>query len=204
MIKFLLAIIFIISSVFAGEVDVLKHKFFANVTPAISKKVKHLENVDKSFNGAIVFLTQPSKMAKVKVMTGDPEADVKDRKSKFVFLPNYPRALEKFEQSVDKYSNPLSAYIAMYIIKTKIPARNTRELIYKRKYAELLYKNTKLCSAYIDYANILSRGTATPPDLQKALKVLNNSGNCIASASDWEKRVIGMKKLRLKRLLGLL
>ena len=142
---------------FAGqEVQELDNNFFKIVkSNEIATYVKNLKNTDKFYKNAIEYLTNKNKMATTKITVGDPE-DKHKLKDKNILIPNYVDALKMFRISVDKYNNPLSAYIALYIIKTKIPAIKYEEIKYKRKYIELLYKTTNSCSSYIDYADAIS------------------------------------------------
>jgi len=182
------------SFLFAGaEVASLTNSFNSVANKNILNKMHNLKQNDENFIKAIDYLTKDDLMAKAKIKIGDPESK-EPQKEKIIKLPNYPDALKEFKKSVDKYNNPLSAYIALQIIKTKIPAIKMEDIKYKRKYIELLYKTTHSCSTYIDYADVLLNGIAGSVDIVKAKEVLDSTDKCLNSASDWEKSIIQMKK----------
>jgi len=192
--KILLLCLLLASLLFAeNEVRLLTKSFNSVANKNILNEMHNIKQNDKHFFKAIDYLTQENLMAKTKVSVGDPESK-EPTKDKFIKLPNYLDALKEFKQSVDKYNNPLSAYIALQIIKTKIPAIKMEDIKYKRKYIELLYKTTHSCSAYIDYADVLLNGIAGSVDIAKAKEVLDSTDKCINNASDWEKSIIQMKK----------
>lgn len=205
-----LIFVFISLSIYllANETTVLKTRFYSNVNQNVEQQIKNIVKKDKYYHLAIEYLTEPSMTINRKFITNDPEEledlSKEERKAKIrtktVSLPNYPAALKEFQKSVNAYSNPLSAYIAMYIIKTKIPARTIKEIKMKRKYSELLYKTTHLCSAYIDYSDILMNGIGGKTNLDKAYAVLKEAKKCYPSASDWQKQIIEMKISRVKLL----
>lgn len=184
-----------------NEVIVLTKSFYRVANKDTLYKMPNLRQNDKYFMKAKEYLTNQNFMAKTKITIGDEEAIERGEEKpryKTIKIPNYVDALKEFQKSVDKYNNPLSAYIALQIIKTKIPAVTIKDKIYKRKYIELLYKTTHSCSAYIDYADALLNGIAGSVDIAKAKKVINETDKCLNSASDWEKSVIQMKKDRIK------
>jgi len=196
--KVFLLFLLLTSLLFAdNEVMALTKSFNGVANKNILNEMYNMKQNDKYFTKAINFLTQENLLVKTKIRVGDPESK-KPKKDKFVKLPDYLNALKEFKQSVDKYNNPLSAYIALQIIKTKIPAIKMEDIKYKRKYIELLYKTTHSCSAYIDYADVLLNGIAGSPDIVKAKKVLDGADKCLNNASDWEKSIIQMKKDRVQ------
>jgi hypothetical protein len=196
--KLFLLYILLGSSLFAGaEVASLTESFNSVANKDILNEMHNLKQNDRYFIKAIDYLTKDDLMANTKISTGDPESK-KPTKDRLIKLPNYPNALKEFKQSVDNYNNPLSAYIALQIIKTKIPAIKMEDIKYKRKYIELLYKTTHSCSAYMDYADILLNGIAGSVDIVKAKEVLDNTDNCLSNASDWEKSIIQMKKDKIQ------
>jgi len=203
--KIIFSCLFLTSFLFAeNEVSLLIKNFNKVANKDVLSEINSLKQNDKYFNMAIDYLTKKSMMTKTKVIAGDAEeaeADEQNNKPikyKFIRLPNYSNALQEFRKSVDKYNNPLSAYIALQIVKTKIPPTKIEDMKYKRKYIELLYKTTHSCSAYIDYSDVLFNGIAGSPNIQKAKKVLDETNRCLNSATDWEKSIIQMKKDRIQ------
>lgn len=192
--KVLLLCSLLASLLFAeNEVILLTKSFNSVANKNTLNEIHNIKQNDKYFSKAIDYLTQENLMSKAKISVGNPEGK-KPIKDKFIKLPDYINALKEFKQSVDKYHNPLSAYIALQIIKTKIPAIKMEDIKYKRKYIELLYKTTHSCSAYIDYADVLINGIAGSVDIPKAKEVLDSANKCLKNASDWEKSIIQMKK----------
>jgi len=192
----------------ANEITVLKQNFYNSIKQDQKQEIRNIISNDEYYHLAIKNLTDSSMMVHQKITTNDPEElkhlSEKEKKAKIrtktISLPNYPAALIEFKKSVDTYNNPLSAYIANSIMKTKIPARTIKEIKFQRKCIDLLYKTTLSCSSYIDYADAMMNGIGGKPNLDKAYSILKESKKCYPNASNWQKSVIEMKILRVKFL----
>ncbi|WP_457748590.1 hypothetical protein [Sulfurimonas sp.] len=205
--KIVLALLLMLGCLYAEQSLVLIKKFNQFATPSAKAKVENLRNKDRHFNNAIELLTNKSKMRDAKIVVGDyEEAEHGHAKleTKIIKLPDYPKILKELRKSFYQYHNPLSAYIAMSIIKTKIPARGIDALKAKRDYAKALYENVNSCNSYLDYFDVLYNGIATKPDLQGALKVIKSAKKCMSHANDWQKVIIGMKEDKVKLKLGII
>lgn len=154
---------------------------------------------DSYYKKAVDYLENPEFQAVKEVNFSDPED--KNAKPKIIKqqLPDYVNALKEFKKSVDAYNNPISAYSGLKIIKTVYG--KGKELKYYNKFAKLLYSKEKnICTVYIDYGDVLSKGIYTKIDKQKALNIYTeglNNQNC----KGWYQNILSGRAVYLKRAL---
>ena len=158
---------------------------------------KQLIEKDTYYKNGVNYLENPEFQAVKEINFSDPED--KNAKPKIIKqqLPDYVKALKEFKKSVEKYGNTISAHAGLSIIKTVYG--KDKELKYYNKFSKLLYEKTKdICTAYIDYGDVLSKGIYTKIDKEKALNVYSeglDNKNC----KGWYQNILSGRAVYLKR-----
>ena len=105
---------------------------------------------------------------------------------------DYKGMFEAFLYSAKSKANPVSAYQALHLLKTRY-FKTAKE--YKNYYnlSKLLYDGQKeMCSSYLDYGAIFEKGFYHKVELKKALSIYQEAIERKV-CSDWQKRVLQSK-----------
>lgn len=146
------------------EKSYLKESDLKAFSPDLASLIKH----DDKYNLAIKQLIDEQYMAKQEVASGDPH-DINAQKAKTIItVPNFKEALKNLKESYANTTNPLSAYVAMHIIKTAFGKNTSLEDF--AKYSKVLYDN-KLCTGFLDYGETVEKGYFQTADKKRALAI---------------------------------
>lgn len=156
-----------------------------------TKELLSLIETDKYYKKGVDYLENPEFIETREVKFQDPEDKNKKVETIQQKLPNWPKALAEFSKSFDTYKNPISAYTSLHIIKTLY----TKDQYLKEfsKFSKYLYENEKnICTAYIDYGEVLEKGYYQKIDLAAANKVYME-GFQKPECTGWYKNILGSK-----------
>ncbi len=156
-----------------------------------TKELLTLLESDKFYKKGVDYLENPEFIETKEVKFQDPEDKNKKVETIQQKLPNWPKALAEFTKSFDANKNPVSAYTSLHIIKTLYP--KDQFLKEFSKFSKYLYENEKnICSAYIDYGEVLEKGYYQKSDSATALKVYKE-GFQKPECSGWYRNILGSK-----------
>lgn len=156
-----------------------------------TKELLTLLESDKFYKKGVDYLENPEFIETKEVKFQDPEDKNKKIETIQQKLPNWPKALAEFTKSFDANKNPVSAYTSLHIIKTLYP--KDQFLKEFSKFSKYLYENEKnICSAYIDYGEVLEKGYYQKSDSVAALKVYKE-GFQKPECSGWYRNILGSK-----------
>lgn len=170
--------------------------FYEKIEPQKVNDIINLSSYDKYYKAGIEYLSKEEKMHKAEVNKYYKKTEKK------IYIPRYDKALEEFEKSVVYNKNPLSAYLGLKCLNF-LPTVTSASKIEQTKrrvlFAKLLYNATKMCKAFIDYADILMHGKGVARDYKLALGILSQARQqCWARADDFEKSIIKVKEAQLQ------
>jgi len=150
----------------------------------LNKQEIALLSSDEHFSLGLEYLNNKKLYTKKTVERGDSHSD-KPKKIETVEVVDYAKATEQLELSIQKYSNPVSAYIFRNIVKTLYGANTKKFDSTLKKSEEILYRH-QVCEGFIDYGR---RQENTSPEL--ALGIYKEGlSHCGKNKNTWSANVL--------------
>jgi hypothetical protein len=134
-----------------------------------------------------------------KNLTNDPHTPEALKVSE-VLIPNWPKAFDAFYESATKENNPVSASVAITIMRSYLGALNKGSMLQKRKELSKIMYDHSLCKGYIEYGDIFLFGVASKVDLGKANEIFTSGiEECKNTSNAWLNTVLMMKIEKTKK-----
>lgn len=171
-------------------------EYILNGNGKYTPEVQQIVLTDEDFKIANEYLNNPDKFDKRYINLNN----ISDRNSsspggKTFRFPNYNMALQYLSKSIERKSNPVSAYEFRYIIKTLYSKAAKKEyLALMLKVMSILYQND-VCESFIDYGKMLEDSNKD----EEALAVYVR-GKQICSKNTWIANVLAGREAYIQKL----
>jgi hypothetical protein len=167
------------------------------ITPQLNSLLK----TDKYFKEAVDYLENPDKIKKITINNTDIENPKKKTKPIIKEVPDYIKIVEIFKKSVYTYKNPISAYTALYLIKTYF--QKSKNLKDYKELSEIVYNTQKnICTSYLDYGEVLENGYFTKVDKKRAYEVYKEGMDVDRCKNGWYLNIFSSKIHYLKKVVN--
>lgn len=161
---------------------------------ALSKFVK-----DENYKTGIKYITDNKFFESKKVNKADVETEKGIVKFEEIFIPDYNKALNFFNQSAEKSNNPISSYIGSYIIQNYTNLQNPEYLKMFVEFSKIMYnQEVKICQAYLNFGSIFENGYFEKKDENKAIEIYELGLKDDKCKKGWISSVLNSKILSLK------